>query len=79
MAKPSQTSETTPRRPDADEYSATTARENREYAEARMINRGASLKPGGAFGAPMDVGMSSLDRATVPSEAEPENPRTSEP
>ena len=46
---------------DTGDYSATKAPENREHLESEPQSNNPSLKPGGARGAPTDVGMSSLD------------------
>ena len=50
---------------DTGDYSATKAPENREHVESKRQSNNSSLKPGGSRGAPMDVGMSSLDRDTI--------------
>jgi hypothetical protein len=50
---------------DTGDYSATKAAENREHVESKAQTNNSSLKPGGLRGAPMDVGMSSLDPDTT--------------
>ena len=50
---------------DTADYSATKAPENREHVESEWQSNDSSLKPGGPRGAPMDVGMSSLDPGTT--------------
>lgn len=50
---------------DTGDYSATKAPENREHVESEPQSNNSSLKPGGSRGAPMDVGMSSLDPDTI--------------
>ena len=50
---------------DTADYSATKAPENREHVESKRKSNTPSLKPGGARGAPMDVGASSLDADTT--------------
>jgi hypothetical protein len=50
---------------DTGDYSATKAPENREHVESKRPSNNSSLKPGGSQGAPMDVGMSSLDPDTI--------------
>ena len=51
------------------DYSATKAPENREHVESRAAPRSSTLIPGGARGAAADVGMSGVDRNTIPSRA----------
>jgi hypothetical protein len=51
------------------DYSATKAPENREHVESEHAPTDATLQPGGSSGADVPVGMSALDRATVPDEA----------
>jgi hypothetical protein len=48
------------------DYSATKAPENRDHVESKVHSIDDSLKPGGAHGAPVDVGMSELHRDDVP-------------
>ena len=50
---------------DTGDYSATKAPENRPHVESKIAAAPAQ-KPGGLFGTPSDVGMSALDRQTVP-------------
>jgi hypothetical protein len=50
-------------------YSATQAPENRPHVESSAPPVEATLKPGGAHGSPVDVGMSELYHETVPSGA----------
>ena len=50
------------RRKDTTEYSGSKAPETRREAEEQNGPSDSRLKPGGARGADMDVGMSSLDR-----------------
>ena len=52
------------------DYSATIAPENRTHVTAEARAAGATLKPGGAHGAPVDVGMSELHREDIPSQAD---------
>jgi hypothetical protein len=56
---------------DTTEYAPSKAPETREHAEERSADavRDPRLTPGSTFGSPADVGMSGLDRATVPNEA----------
>jgi len=49
------------------DYSATIAPENRTHVTATARAAGATLKPGGAHGAPVDVGMTELHGEDVPS------------
>jgi hypothetical protein len=51
------------------DYSATIAPENSRPATATARAAGATLKPGGAHGAPVDVGMTELHGEDVPSHA----------
>jgi hypothetical protein len=53
------------RRPDTGDYSATKAPENRPHVESKVAAAPAQ-RPGGPLGTPSDVGMSGLDRHTVP-------------
>jgi hypothetical protein len=53
------------RRPDTGDYSATKAPENRQHVESKVAAAPAQ-RPGGLFGTPSDVGMSALNRHTVP-------------
>lgn len=56
---------------DATDYSSSKAPETREEAEERHPHPSdPRLKPGGAHGAPVDPGMSSLDRDETPSGGE---------
>jgi len=50
--------------------SATIAPENSRNVTAEARAGGATLKPGGAHGAPVDVGMSELHREDIPSQAD---------
>jgi hypothetical protein len=50
---------------DTGDYSATKAPENRPHVESKVAAAPAQ-RPGGLFGTPVDVGMSALDRHTVP-------------
>jgi len=50
--------------------SATIAPENSRHVIAQARAAGATLKPGGAHGAPVDVGMSELHREDIPSQAD---------
>lgn len=50
---------------DTGDYSATKAPENRPHVESK-IGAAPAQRPGGLFGTPSDVGMSALDRQTVP-------------
>jgi hypothetical protein len=50
---------------DTGDYSATKAPENREHVESKRQSNDSSLKPGGSRGAPMDVGMSSVDPDSI--------------
>ena len=56
---------------DTGEYSATKAPENRERVASKRKSNTPSLKPGGARGAPTDVGASSIDADTTASPAAP--------
>jgi hypothetical protein len=51
------------------DYSATKAPENAEHVESKARNRNDTLKPGGAHGATAAVGMTALDRDSVPNGA----------
>jgi len=51
------------------DYSGTKAPENAEHVESRFRSRDDTLKPGGSHGATVPVGMSELDRDTVPNRA----------
>ena len=62
MAEHGKTSETS-------DYSATKAPENAEHVESKSRSRDDTLKPGGAHAAKTGVGMSELDRETVPNGA----------
>jgi hypothetical protein len=53
------------RRADTGDYSATKAPENRPHVESKAA-AAPTQRPGGPFGTPSDVGMSALDRHTVP-------------
>jgi hypothetical protein len=53
------------RRKDTAEYSGSKAPETRREAEEHNGPSDSRLKPGGARGAEMDVGMSSLDRGAA--------------
>jgi hypothetical protein len=71
-----------PRKSNADtsDYSATEAPENREHVESRNGTGDPSQAPGGPQGAPVEVGVSGLDRTKVrtklgpPSKASRRNP-----
>ena len=52
---------------DTSDYSATIAPENSRHVIAQARAAGATLKPGGAHGAPVDVGMTELHGEDVPS------------
>lgn len=58
-----------PRKDDTAEYSASKAPETRQHAEERDAHVDPRLIPGGAHGSHADVGMSGMDRETVPSRA----------
>ena len=65
---------------DTADYSATKAPENREHVESEWQSNDPAQKPGGARGAPTDVGMSSLGPATTDYEAaRGKSPRTGNP
>ena len=49
--------------------SATIAPENRQHVTSTARAAGATLKPGGAHGAPVDVGMTELHGEDVPGHA----------
>jgi hypothetical protein len=70
---PKKAKESGPGTDDTTEYAPSKAPEIREHAEERSPDAvtDARLIPGSAHGSPSDVGMSSLDRASVPSEAAP--------
>ena len=51
------------------DYSATKAPENAEHVESKARDRNDTLKPGGAHAATAAVGMTELDRDSVPSGA----------
>jgi hypothetical protein len=65
---PKKAKESGPGTDDTTEYAPSKAPETREHAEERSPDAmlDARLTPGSAMGAPSDVGMSGLDRATVP-------------
>ena len=50
---------------DTGDYSATKAPENRPHVESK-VGAAPAQRPGGRSGTPTDVGMSALDRDTVP-------------
>jgi hypothetical protein len=52
---------------DTRDDSATIAPENSKHVTAQARAAGATLKPGGAHGAPVDVGMTELHGEDVPS------------
>jgi hypothetical protein len=52
-------------RADTGDYSATKAPENRQHVESKVAAAPAQ-RPGGLLGTPSDVGMSALNRHTVP-------------
>jgi hypothetical protein len=54
--------------------SATIAPGNSRHDTAKARAGGATLKPGGAHGAPVDVGMSELHREDIPSQADTTSP-----
>ena len=54
---------------DTGDYSATKAPENAEHVESKPRNRNDTLKPGGAHAATAAVGMTALDRDSVPNGA----------
>lgn len=56
---------------DSSEYAPSKAPDTQKHAEERETVVDYRLFPGGAHGAPMDVGMSGIDRTAVPSGAEP--------
>jgi len=49
--------------------SSTNAPENQEHVESERLVDDADQRPGGRHGAPVDVGMAALHRATIPSQA----------
>jgi hypothetical protein len=51
------------------DYSATKAPENAEHVTSAKPTADLRQRPGGAHGAPVDVGMSELHREDVPGEA----------
>jgi hypothetical protein len=51
------------------DYSAPKAPENRVHVESEAAPTSSTLIPGGGRGAAADVGMSGLDRTTIPSRA----------
>ena len=51
------------------DYSGTKAPENEEHVQSRIRSRDSSLTPGGAQGAKAAIGMSELDRESVPNGA----------
>ena len=57
------------KRSETGDYSGTKAPENAEHVESTFRSRDDTLKPGGAHGATAAIGMSELDRDTVPSGA----------
>ena len=64
MSKPKDDSSEA-RRADTGDYSATKAPENRPHVESKVAAAPAQ-RPGGLSGTPADVGMSGLNRHTVP-------------
>ena len=56
---------------DTTEYSASKAPETKRAAENEEPTHDARLTPGGATGAPVEIGMSAMDHEQVPSEALP--------
>lgn len=54
---------------DTSDYSGTKAPENAEHVESKSRSREDTLKPGGSHGAKTGIGMSELDRDTVPNGA----------
>ena len=61
--------ETGGKKPETSDYSATKAPENREHVESDAPPQRTTLKPGGAHGATVPVGMSDIDLRTIPSRA----------
>jgi hypothetical protein len=59
----------TEKKSETSDYSGTKAPENAEHVESRFRSRQDTLKPGGSHGATASVGMSELDRDTVPTGA----------
>lgn len=57
------------RNSETSDYSATKAPENAEHVESRARSRDDTLKPGGSHPAKAAVGMTALDRDTVPNGA----------
>jgi hypothetical protein len=68
---PEKAKESGPGTDDTTEYAPSKAPETREHAEDRSPDgvTDSRLVPGSAHGTPFDVGMSGLDRATVPNGA----------
>jgi hypothetical protein len=54
---------------DTGEYAPTKAPETREHAEEKATQPDSRLKPGGAHGSPVTIGMDALDRDQVPNNA----------
>ena len=50
---------------DTSDYSATKAPDNRKHVESRTGTSDSSQTPGGPQGAPVEVGVSGLDRTKV--------------
>lgn len=71
MADPRQTTDVDTPAAKTGDYSATKAPENRDHVESKVSTADPSQLPGGASGAPVDVGASGLDRAMLPDEARP--------
>jgi hypothetical protein len=63
------TNDTVGKKAETGDYSATKAPENREHVESDAAPTSSTLKPGGSHGAAADVGMSGIDRKTIPSHA----------
>jgi hypothetical protein len=70
---PKKAKESGPGTDDTTEYAPSKAPDTRAHAEERSPDAvtDARLIPGSAHGSPSDVGMSGLDRATVPGAATP--------
>jgi hypothetical protein len=68
---PKKAKESGPGTDDTTEYAPSKAPDTREHAEERSPDavKDARLLPGSSHGAPSDVGMSGLDRGTVPNGA----------
>jgi hypothetical protein len=68
---PKKAKESGPGTDDTTEYAPSKAPKTREHAEERSPDavHDPRLTPGSAMGTPSDVGMSGLDRATVPNGA----------